>query len=402
MGIALLTCRQPIFDRQLNVVGYELLYRGCEVSRADFDDGDRATMQVILNTFAEIGLDGLVGDRLAFINLTRNFFVDRYPIPFPARQVVLEVLEGTAFDDDLVSSVKSLAQRGYRIALDDVTNPQVVKPLLGIAELIKIDLLASDRSQLLQNVRYLRRYHSKLLAEKVETKKDFDLCRRLGFDYFQGYFLCRPDIVRGRQILPSRIVLLRLMNQLMDPNVDYRVLEGITAQDVSLTYKLLRLANSASMGIPVKVSSIRQAISFLGMESFKGWLTLFLMSETGDKPRELLVQALVRARMCEALGKAAGEPHPETYFLVGLFSILDALMDLPMREILTTVRLSDEAASALLGCEGRIGESLRCTLAYEQANWQAIQFYPLHSGRIQGIYLDAIRWAAKVEEVLEI
>jgi EAL and modified HD-GYP domain-containing signal transduction protein len=402
MSSSLFACRQPIFDRRLNVIGYELLYRSYAADQAQFTDGDRATTQVILNAFAEFGLEAMVGNRKAFINLTRNFILDRYPIPFPAQHMVLEVLEGITIDDTLLRFLYTLSQRGFQIALDDVASPTSLKPLLNLADIIKVDLLATDRSRLTENVRFLRQYRAKLLAEKVETQRDLDLCKRLGFDYFQGYFLCRPNIIRGRAILPARLVILRLVSKLLDPEIDYGKLEEIIAQDVTLSYKLLRLVNSASFGIPMKINSIRQAMAFLGIDQLRGWLTLFLMSDTADKPRELTILALTRAKMCELLARACRMADSETYFLVGLFSVLDALMDLPIEQVLSTLRLSDAICAALMEGYGPMGSALGCTLNYERAAWDQVGFLNLDPGRIRDIYLETLGWVAGIEKTLEL
>ena len=187
--------RQPIYNRNVEVIGYELLFRPYEGEKANVIDGDYATSQVILNTFMEIGLEEIVGEGLAFINLTRSFIEEKYPIPLLQNRVVLEVLEDINIDKNLIDSLNDLSKRGFQIALDDVINPSDIDPLLGVANIVKLDLMGLEFERLPEYVATLRCHKLKLLAEKVETQAEFDHCMELGFDYFQGFFLSRPNIV---------------------------------------------------------------------------------------------------------------------------------------------------------------------------------------------------------------
>jgi EAL and modified HD-GYP domain-containing signal transduction protein len=402
----LFACRQPIFDRQLNVIGYELLYRNFETDRARFLDGDVATSQVILNTYAEIGPEVILGDHKAFINLTRNFLVGKYSFPVQPRRLVLEVPENIVTDPDLVASLRALASQGYEIALDDVTRPQSVQSLLDLANIVKLDLPAISRKFLAQYVDFLREHTRgrdlKLLAEKVETQEEFELCKELGFDYFQGYFLCKPKIVRRRQLPPTRLVVLRLLDRLHDSEIDFGELEELVAQDALLGYKLLRLTNSTFFGVPYEVKSIRQGMALLGLDQLRAWLMLFFLARMDDKPRELSILAIIRAKMCELLANSAHEPHLHAYFLVGLLSSLDALMDQPLAVLLENVRLSDEVVKALLEHTGRLGEALECVLAYERADWQSVRFAGLSTSLIRYLYMEALGWVSSVRSMIGI
>lgn len=257
--------RQPIYDRQLKVVGYELLFRSYEADHAEFVDGDRATSQVILNTFTEIGLERLVGNGLAFINLTRSFILGEYPPPLAKHRVVLEILEKIPVDKELIEALRVLSARGYQLALDDVVDPHDVGQLLDIADFVKLDLAAVERGRLEEHVTTLRQRKVKLLAEKVETQDVFELCRDLGFDYFQGYFLCRPNVVRGQRMPATRLAIMRLLAKLQVPDIEFGRLEEIVRHDISLSYKLLRLINSAFYARPTEIKSIRQALTLLGI-----------------------------------------------------------------------------------------------------------------------------------------
>jgi len=393
--------RQPIFNRRLNVVGYELLFRKFGASEANVVDGDLATSQVILNTFMEIGLDRLVGDGLAFINLTRRFLIEESRLPAMPGRVVLEVLEDIEVDEALVKALRRLSRQGYQIALDDVVHPEDVSPLLEIADIVKVDLLAVDRDCLEEYVATLRAYNVRLLAEKVETYEDIELCQDLGFGYFQGFFLSRPKVVSGRRMPASRLTIVRMLAELQNPYIEFGELEEIVRQDVSLSYKLLRLINSAFFSLPTKITTIRQALTLLGIEQVQAWLSLLLLSKVDDKPSALITTAMTRAKMCELLATASNEPAPETDFIVGLFSVLDALLDLPMEEIVATLPLSNEVTAALLKSQGHLGAALNCVRAYERGDWDAVSYSLLTPEDIRDAYLESLDWTAQAGVLLE-
>jgi EAL and modified HD-GYP domain-containing signal transduction protein len=328
--------------------------------------------------------------------------VEKYPIPFSPKQMVLEVPENTPVDGELVAALTSLAKRGYQIALDDVIDVQQVWGLIDLVHIVKIDLVGIDRALLPSVVGLFKGRKVKLLAEKVETQEDYDLCRRMGFDLFQGYFFCRPRILRGQQIAPTRIVILQLLHKLQNPDVSYQALEQIVSQDVSLGYKLLRLVNSSYYGLSAKVTSIRQAISLIGIDPLRNWLTLFLLSGSNDKPRELTIQAMTRARMCELLAIALHEPASEAFFLTGLFSVLDALLDMRMEQALSKLPLAPEIVAALLEGSGRMGQVLSSVMAYENGRWEAINLSRLSVEEVRQIYLETLRWVDLIAHTLVI
>ena len=261
--------RQPIFDRYMRVMGYELLYRENTINEANIEDPDQATSHVLLNTFAEIGLEELVGKQKAFVNLTRNFFLEKYPIPFTPRQLVIEVPETMVLDKEIISHIQDFSQHGFLIALDDVIELERIREVANIADIIKIDLSLIPKEQILPLAYSLQFHKAKLLAEKVETKEQLDFCLRAGFDYFQGYFLSKPNLVSGRQVPTSRVVLLQLLAKLQNPDVSFHELEYLIAEDAVLGYKLLRLTNSAYYGLRSEVKSIRQAMALLGIEKLR-------------------------------------------------------------------------------------------------------------------------------------
>lgn len=389
--------RQPIFDRDLEVYAYELLFRSGSLNQAaDANapfDGDRATSQVIVNAFIEIGLDQIVGNRRAFINLTRSFVTAATPLPFPQDRVVLEILEDIEPDAEVLAGLRTLAGQGYQMALDDFVFQEDRRALLEVAHIVKIDLMAVPRETLQAEVARLRRHDVRLIAEKVETREDFEQCRELGFDYFQGYFLSRPNIVQGRQLPPNRLAVLQLLARLQDPQADAGDIERLVAQDVALSYKLLRYINSAFFALPKKIESIRQAVIYLGTRAIRTWVSLLVVAGLDDKPAALVAQAMQRARMCELLAQRARRPQPDAYFTVGLFSLLEALLDAPLESILDTLPFSDGIRDALLRQEGPYGEALACVIAYERGHFLKARFDRLGATEMTDTYLAATHWA---------
>jgi c-di-GMP phosphodiesterase len=393
----LLIARQPIFNRTLEVVAYELLYRSVQdKEKAKVIDGDFATTQVIVNTFSDIGLKDIVGNKIAFINMTRNFLVGNIPIPFAPNQVILEVLEDIKIDTAVIQGVTGLAMDGYTIALDDVISEKQVASLMNVANIVKVDLMGIDRKILPQVATRFRMYGLKLLAEKVETAEEFEYCHHLGFDLFQGYFLCKPKLVKGQHLDSSRLVLLRTLAKLQNPEATFESMEEIIGMDVNLGYKLLKLVNSAYYFMSSEIKSIRQAIAIIGFEQLRGWITLLLMMSVQNKPHELTVIALQRARMCEMIAKAAGYKDPESYFLAGMLTVLDALMDMPMMDIVEQLSLTPDIVEGLLNKKGKIGQVLESILLYEQGEMGAVFKSNIPTNVMKDIFVDSIKWVTEV------
>lgn len=390
--------RQPIYDRQLNVVGYELLFRNNHSNSAVFSDGARASSQVISHTFMGIGLENLVGSNPAFINLTNDFFINEQPIPMRPEQVVLEVREEVLPEKAVLHGLQQLAEKGYAIALDDFVYRPELEPLLALATYVKLDLSSHSHEQLREQIELCRHHHLKLLAQKVETHEDLAACRELGFDYFQGYFFCHPQTVRGRSEPSNRALLVSLMKRLQETDVDMEAVGRLLIQDVVLSYKLLRYINCANYTIRREIDSVYDALMLLGSETIKKWTALLLMSSNqSDKPGELLTTTMVRARMCELLAQDHPTIIPAQAFTVGLFSTLDAVMDIPMEELLDTVSLSSPIRFALLHREGALGELLTQVLCYEQGEWSELDTSRYRRADFAPAYLTAIQWANQCE-----
>jgi EAL and modified HD-GYP domain-containing signal transduction protein len=386
--------RQPIYDRQLTVSGYELLFREDGVNRAVIGDDDAATSQVLLGAFTDIGLKELVGERPAFLNVSTRFVVEGYALPLPKDQLVLELLERAPVTPELLAAIAGLRRDGYSVALDDFRLSDATRPLLALADIVKVDVLGVPRPSLPDIVAELSGCGGRLLAEKVETYEDFEFCHELGFDLFQGYFFCRPKIVKGRAIPASRLGTLRIVGRMNEPGVQLKELEELISRDVALSYRLLRYINSAFFGLRREITSVRQALVLLGLENIRRWATLLALAGVDDKPHELLVTALLRARMCEQLAPAFGALDAGALFTVGLFSVIDALMDVPMEEVLASLPFTADVANALLHHEGPMGEALACVLACERGDAHAARRGAGAGVLLGELYLGAATWAS--------
>lgn len=393
--------RQPIFDPDMQVFAYELLFRnGSNTTSANITDGDSATSQVILNTFVNIGLDSIVGDHKAFINLTQVFLSNPDLIVAPPDQIVLEVLEDVEPNDTIISALKSLKQKGHTVALDDFIYDPKMEPFIELADIIKIDVMALDKDEIKDHVDKLKKYNVKLLAEKVESYEEFEFLKKLDFDYYQGYFFSKPSIVQGKTIAPNQLAVLKLISKINEPDVDVAELSEVISRDVSLSHKVLKFINSPLSGLRTQIDSIQQAVVLLGLSTIKNWVTIMAMASGSSKPVELTSTALIRARCCELIAKESNMPKPESFFAVGLFSSLDAMMDQPLEELLKELPLSAEAKSALLEQKGVIGEALTSALAMERNDFSKIGFDGLELTRLAEIYLEALGWSDELASTI--
>jgi EAL and modified HD-GYP domain-containing signal transduction protein len=389
-----LVSRQPIYRADRTELGYELLFRDSDEDRAFFADGDQATAEVIVNALMEIGLDEIVGEYPAFINFDRNLILGNYCQFLPKERVVLEVLETIKPDAPLVKKLSELRDLHYRIALDDFVCNESLFPLLELANFVKFDLKVTDWASLEKSVDVVRKYPVELIAEKVETQEEFERCKALGFNYYQGYFFSRPQLIEGRRPPVNRSAAVGLIIKLNNPNLDLKELEDAISQDVSLSYKLLRYINSASFSLRREVGTIGHAIKMLGNEKIRTWASLILFSSFVDKLRDIVITGTVRARMCEHLCNSMKIDKPQRAFLVGLLSVLDTILERPMEEVIKPLPLDKDIVDALLYQKGQLGSVLRCVLEYEKRNWREAQAaVSLTEDVIDQAYRQSMNWS---------
>jgi EAL and modified HD-GYP domain-containing signal transduction protein len=387
--------RQPVVDRRLNTAAYELLFRAGPEDRARIGDGEEATSAVLVAALMEFGIDKLAGPLPILVNVNRSFLLSGHALLLPRDRVILELLEDIEPDDEVVAAALELKQRGYRLALDDFVYEPGRQPLVELADLVKIEVPGRSSDELAREIGSLAPYAPRLVAEKVETHEEHEQARELGFDLFQGYFFCRPDLVRRRDLPLADVVRLRLLASLEDPESELEELERLVSQDVSVSYRLLRYVNSAYVALPRRVSSMREALVYLGRDTVRRWATLLLLGSFEGKPSELLTVGMIRARMCELLAGTLGRNPDDGYFMTGLFSIVDALVDLPLEEVLSELPLSESIFAALVAGEGPQGDVLARVRAYERGDFDAATPPGMGASALAQIYLQAVAWAVE-------
>lgn len=392
--------RQPIFDVDKNVVAYEFLFRTGLDNFYDTElDGDESTLKLLTNSFLLIGLDTITKQKKAFINFTKKLLINKAPTVIPNDLLSIELLEDIEVDDDVINACSELKENGYEIVLDDFVYSDEYKPLVDLADIIKIDFLQTRGDERRKIVERFKECGIKFLAEKVETVEEFQEAISFGYDYFQGYFFSKPIIISGRNLPISKLSVLELINEINVQDVEFDKLEQIIKHDLSLTYRLLRFINSAYFSFSMKIESIRHALILIGMREIKKWASIFALSSIGeDKPVELLNVSLVRAKFCEFIADEIGQKKKENhFFLMGLFSVIDALLDRKMEDVLKDIYLDDEVKKALLGEENSYSDVYNLVIAYEKGDWENVNGYVEKLGINEVVlptyYYSSTKWA---------
>jgi c-di-GMP phosphodiesterase len=324
------------------------------------------------------------------VNVSRDFVLEGLAGALPEDQTVLELLEDQLIDETLIAALGELKLRGYQLALDDFVYRPATAPLLELVDIVKLDVRNLGLEGLEAHVQAIAAFDVTLLAEKIETHEEYAFCRQAGCELFQGFFFCKPDLVRDRKITASRLAVLEFISTLHDPSVEFGQLAQVIARDVALSYRLLCYVNSAFFGLRRQVSSIDQALVLMGLENLRRWGTLSLFASVDGKPQELTVAALIRARFCERAGMAMPDATPGELFTLGLFSVLDALMDAPIAEVLAPMPLPPDTCEALIARRGPRGSLLTCVGLLESGDAPAAA--ALVPDAVE-LYLDAILWA---------
>ena len=384
-----LIARQPIFDRGIHVVGYEILFRGEDLNEARLLNRSTATATVVLNSLTEIGLDRIVGTHMAWINVPRGFLLEGLADTLPPRATCFEILEGELIDDEMIQAIAALKAKGYRIALDDFELTDETARLLPLADVVKLDYLMLGRDGMAEQVQQLRGHNVQLLAEKVETHADHAYCAALGCDLFQGFFYRKPELLSSRRIELSRGSVLQVIAALQNAELQFADIEPLIAHDVPLSLRLLRYINSAFFGLPHEVASVRQAMVLLGLANIRRWASLTVLCSLEGRPSELTTTALVRARFCELAAPLLRRDGSEL-FTLGLFSLIDAMMDAPLAEILDQIPFPQELQAALLHHEGEMGALLDCVGALEEGYFGDARSILPEAGEL---YVRALIWA---------
>lgn len=391
--------RQPIFNKNKKLFGYELLFRDGLSNAFPDIDGDTATSKLLSNSFFSIGMNQLTSGKTAFINFPQSLLLNKMPMMFPSEKMTVEILEDVDPNEQVISACTDIAAAGYSLALDDFVFKSDLQPLIQLADIIKIDFMLTPIDEIQKMVNRFKGNHIKLLAEKIETYENFEEALSMGFMYFQGYFFSKPEIISGKAIAPSKIILLQIVGEANRKNCSFEKLETLINKDVSISYKLLRYINSAFFKRACEIATIKHAIVLLGEMEIKRFISMVATAElASDKPEELVRTSITRARFCELLGlHSQNGVDISELFLMGLFSLIDAMLDNKMENIMQTLPLSKNIKQALLEEKGDLADYLKLVSSYETANWETfssiVSKINVSEKKIPEFYQDAVKWA---------
>ena len=391
--------RQPILTVDEKVYGYELLFRdGIEnhFRETDTDSASRRT----LDTSLQMGLELLCDSRRGFVNCTRDILLKDYMTLLPPTLAVVEVLESVPVDDLVIAALQRLKQAGYLVALDDFVLNDPREELIEFTDIIKVDIQQTPPEQCNEMRAKYGSWLRHLLAEKVETREQFAATKKAGFRYFQGYFFRRPEVMQAKEIPASRVNYLRLLRAVSQPELNQREFESMIKQEVSICYRLLRYLNSAAFGIQNEVHSVRHALALLGEREVRRWVRLVATLAIGEnRSSELVTTAMVRARFCESL--APRVPHGESdLFLMGMLSMVDAILEIPMTSVLESIPLDQETKSLLLGAPSKLRPLYDLMLARESGDWnitsECSRKLGLSESEVAEAFWQAMQWAKQI------
>ncbi|NLY41234.1 MAG: HDOD domain-containing protein [Desulfovibrionales bacterium] len=395
--------RQPIFTRDMQLWGHELLFRhGENVQVAVITDGDMATTQVIADGYA-LASQGVRPTTKALINFPRNMILSGAPFILPPQRCVVEILETVEPEPEVLKACHKLKAGGYMLALDDFVGQTGYEPLCELADLIKVDILHKTPADVLSIVEGLRPYNAILLAEKVENLEMFMACKKMGFTYFQGYFFSKPEVIPGRKLSANQTTKIKILKELNGSDTDMQRLVEIIQADLSLSYRLLRYINSARFGLQGKIESISRAATMLGYQNLKQWLRIIVLSDinTTDKAQELVRISIQRGRLLQLLAQQHDTPFdPDSMFLLGLFSMLDAILDQFMEHVLEDIPLQDALKDALANARNPNTDWIALLDEMDRCNWERSAQrasrlgIPMHS--LSTASIQAQHWTAEV------
>ncbi|MCM2680661.1 EAL and HDOD domain-containing protein [Echinimonas agarilytica] len=390
--------RQPIIDRDKNLLGYELLFRDSLKNAFPNINSHEATSKLVTGSHLHLGLESLTGPYPAFINFPELSLLIKVPELLPKDQVVIELLEEIEPSSELVETCRQLKSKGYRIALDDFAYKPEWRQVLPYVDIIKVDIRISSAKEIFEIKKLKLEYDIELLAEKVETHEEYQKMYDMGFKYFQGYFFSRPEVIQKRSINPSQLNLLELLSKLAQPDCDFDELHEIIQRDVSLTYKLLRFVNSSFFNFQKEITSIKQALVYLGEAEIRKFLALIAAAKLGEnKPEELIKLAITRARFSELVALKIDQKDAPQAFLTGLLSLIGAILDEPLDEVMEKLPLSGVIKKAVVHGDGTLGQYLSIAQQYERAEWSDIAASSRALGIEQDVlpesYLSATDWS---------
>ena len=370
-----LLARQPILDRELQVFAYELLCRPVPTDNIEWQttNGNSATTEVVISALHEIGMSLVTGGRPAFVNFTQDFL--NIDPPMGPDDLVIELLEHIPANEDTQAAVLRLKNQGYRIAVDDFTGDPAQAAWLDYADIVKVDLIALNDFDDAQTLH--RKYQREgliWLAEKVETHEQFLKCKEFGYDLFQGYFFSRPTTLFGKRTPDSHIAVMELLSALNSPDAGFDEVVTAVRKDPQLSYRLMQMANSSAVNRGQPVTTVQRAATLLGLSRIRHWANMLALGKLSDKPVILQQQALFRGALLQEIANQSSALDSDTGFTLGLFSLLDAMMDMPLEEVCARIHLPEELTQALIQGYGIYGAHLNAIKLWEQGEASAIDW----------------------------
>jgi c-di-GMP-related signal transduction protein len=399
--------RQPIFDREQAVYAYELLFRIGEDNCFPDISPDEATSKILTSTHLSLGIEQITGDKKAFINFHRDTLMYRFPTSLDASKVVIEVVETVDVDDALVAACKHIRGLGYPIALDDYDMQGKWEAFIPFTSVIKIDTTEIPHEEIPALIARFHKHKIKLVAERIETYEEFHKFKEMGFDYFQGFFLARPEIVRHKRLGPTSLTMMELLTLSGQATIDLQKVNNIIERDPSLTYLLLRFINNPLVNKRHKITSLKHALNFMGEVEVKKFIALMSLAKLGEyKPSELMHMALVRAKFCELVFTSLKQQGDSmTGFLTGLLSLLDVMMEQSIDELISKVPVSDNVKDALCGKPGLLKDTLTLVICFERARWGGVKKfaakYSLRQAMVHECFMEAMKWAHQMQSSIK-
>jgi len=397
--------RQPIFKKNMRIFGYELLFRNNSSEKVYKGvDADQASSRVVMESFYSRGVDSITGGKPAFINFTARLLEENIATLFPKEVLVIEILEDIEPTPEIIEACQILHRKGYTLAMDDFVYRPEYDPLISISRIIKFDFLNSSPKEIKKTIKKARLEKKWLLAEKIQTIEDFQVAVDLGFSLFQGYFFSKPVTLSAKALSPLKVSYISLLKEINSYDyLDYHKLAETIRNDVALSYRLLKLVNSAFYGLRTEIKDIAQAITIIGTTEIRKWIFMIaLMGLSSDKPDELVKMSMIRGRFLEGINSKGIRAYPgEVVFQAGLFSLLDALMDTPMENALEGIHLAEEIREALVGHTGTLYSMLELIFNLERSNWDKVDeltaLLGIDSLLVSGEYLNAITWCNDIQ-----
>jgi EAL and modified HD-GYP domain-containing signal transduction protein len=400
------SARQPVLNAKLQIVAYELKFRDCNTNEFPTHVApETATAKLLVNSYLTSGFESITEGKPAFIDFPNQLLADHLLHMVPYKNIIMQMSQADEPNDENYALVRKLFHKRYVLALDDFSYTTEWKRFLPLIKLVKIDLQKHSLRAIATLLPMFRQFKIRVLADNVSSYAQFNQAKQLGFSFFKGDFLFTPEVVEANEIETNQLFLLSIYAEVMKQDFDYKILEGYFEKDMGLTYKLLRFVNSSLFDIKREITSLKQAMIFLGETQLRKFICLIVTSQLNpNKPKALVQETVIRARLCELMASEMGlGSDADSAFLTGLFSTIDAILDKPMEVVLKSLPLAEPIKKAILGNQGKLAECLNTSIAYLQGDWMVV-FAFAKTYNVQSDYLisscdNAYDWMGAFQQI---